>query len=99
MSPSVQCHFLPQHRGQPSARAAWADPAIVAADFYRRTTTTCEHAWVRPRHPGYIGFQAAASALVREALAKETGHRAALDRMRALYRASLMTRAPKEGRA
>ncbi|MFG2589711.1 extracellular solute-binding protein [Streptomyces sp. NPDC048438] len=99
MSPSAQCHFLPQHRGQPSARAAWADPAIVAADFYRRTTATCEQAWVRPRHPGYIGFQAAASALVREALAKETGHRAALDRMRALYRASVTTRAPKEGRA
>ena len=57
------------------------------------SSASCEQAWVRPRHAGYIGFQAAASAVVRGALAKQTGHRAALDRMRALYRTS---RTPKE---
>jgi multiple sugar transport system substrate-binding protein len=93
MSPQAQGDFLPRHRGQPSARTAWTCPGTVAADFYRRTTTTCERAWVRPRHAGYIGFQGAASAAVRAALAGETGHRAALDRMRALYRAS---RTPEE---
>ncbi|WP_255948230.1 extracellular solute-binding protein [Streptomyces odontomachi] len=92
MSPSAQREFLPRHHGQPSARAAWTDPTTVAADFYRRTTATCEQAWVRPRHAGYIGFQAAASAVVRDALAKETGHQAALDRMRALYRTSRTTK-------
>ncbi|MEV8569552.1 extracellular solute-binding protein [Streptomyces sp. NPDC051322] len=92
MSPSAQREFLPEHNGQPSARAAWTDPAIVAADFYRRTTATCEQAWVRPRHAGYIGFQAAASAVVRAVLAKETSHRAALDRMRVLHRTSRTTK-------
>ncbi|WP_320774330.1 extracellular solute-binding protein [Streptomyces sp. CRN 30] len=96
MSPAAQREFLPRHHGQPSARAAWTDPETVAADFYRRTRTTCERAWVRPRHAGYIPFQSAASAVVREALAGDTGHRPALDRMRALYRAS---RTPKEQRA
>jgi multiple sugar transport system substrate-binding protein len=93
MSPAAQRDFLPRHHGQPSARAAWADPAIVGADFYRRTTRTCEQAWVRPRHAGYIGFQTAASAAVRAALAGEAGHRDVLDRMRTLYRAS---RTPEE---
>ncbi|WP_432103184.1 extracellular solute-binding protein [Streptomyces sp. bgisy091] len=96
MSPEAQRDFLPRHSGQPSARAAWTDPSAVAADFYRNTTTTCEQAWVRPRHAGYIRFQTEASAVVRDALAGRTGHLAALDRMRALYRTS---RAPKEGRA
>ncbi|TXS42051.1 extracellular solute-binding protein [Streptomyces sp. OR43] len=97
MSPSTQCGFLPRHSGQPSARAAWTDPAIVAADFYRRTTATCEQAWVRPRHAGYIGFQRAGSAVVRDALAGETSHRAAVGRLRALYRASRTTK--EAGRA
>ncbi|MFB7287010.1 extracellular solute-binding protein [Actinacidiphila glaucinigra] len=88
MSPDAQREFLPRHHGQPSARAAWADPAIAGADFYRRTSTTCEQAWVRPRHAGYVAFQTAASATVREALAGRTDHREALDRMRAQYRAS-----------
>ncbi|MFG2512350.1 extracellular solute-binding protein [Streptomyces sp. NPDC048584] len=92
MSPTTQRDFLPRHSGQPSARAAWADPGIVAADFYRRTTTTCEQAWVRPRHAGYIRFQGEASAVVRDALAGRADHRDALDRLRALYRAS---RTPK----
>ncbi|MFI7351298.1 extracellular solute-binding protein [Streptomyces sp. NPDC049936] len=93
MSPEAQDDFLPRHSGQPSARSAWASPGTVAADFYRRTAATCEQAWVRPRHAGYIGFQTAASAVVRAALAGETGHRHALARMRALYRAS---RIPEE---
>ncbi|MEU9593138.1 extracellular solute-binding protein [Streptomyces sp. NPDC048193] len=93
MSPAAQRDFLPRHHGQPSARAAWTDPAIVGADFYRRTTRTCEQAWVRPRHAGYIGFQTAASGAVRAALAGEAGHRDVLDRLRTLYRAS---RTPEE---
>ncbi|WP_267714445.1 extracellular solute-binding protein [Streptomyces sp. CoH17] len=93
MSPEAQGDFLPRHSGQPSSRAAWTSPETVAADFYRHTAATCEQAWVRPRHAGYIGFQTAASAVVRAALAGESGHREALARMRALYRAS---RTPKE---
>jgi multiple sugar transport system substrate-binding protein len=32
-----------------------------ANDFYRRTRSTLEGAWVRPRHKGYMAFQDAAS--------------------------------------
>lgn len=95
MSPEAQGDFLPRHSGQPSARTAWTSPKTVAADFYRRTAATCEQAWVRPRHAGYIGFQTAASAAVRAALAGETGHREALDRMRALYRTSRTAKEPQ----
>jgi multiple sugar transport system substrate-binding protein len=95
MSPAAQRDFLPRHNGQPSARAAWTDPTITAADFYRRTTTTCEQAWVRPRHAGYIGFQAAASAAVRAALAGDADHRDVLERMRVLYRASRTPKGPR----
>ncbi|WP_399881646.1 ABC transporter substrate-binding protein [Streptomyces sp. BBFR51] len=96
MSPEAQRDFLPRHNGQPSARAAWTDPDTVAADFYRRTAATCEQAWVRPRHAGYIGFQTAASAAVRAALAGGSDHRETLDRMGTLYRTS---RTPEERRA
>jgi multiple sugar transport system substrate-binding protein len=88
MGAEAQTRFLPEHAGQPSARAAWADPAVNAAagDFYRRTTRTCETAWVRPRYAGYIAFQSAASAVVRDALAGVIGHRGCLDRLQGLYR-------------
>ena len=94
MSPEAQTRFLPEHAGQPSARAAWSDPALDAAagGFYRRTARTCETAWVRPRHPGYIAFQAAASALIRDALAGLVGHRRCLDRLQELYRRRERTR-------
>ncbi|MBK1783850.1 extracellular solute-binding protein [Prauserella cavernicola] len=95
MSEAAQTEFLPRHSGQPSARAAWADPTIAGADFYRHTTATCEQSWVRPRHNGYIAFQSAASAVVREALAERADHRDALETMRALFRAS---RTPKGSR-
>jgi multiple sugar transport system substrate-binding protein len=93
MSPDVQRGFIPQHSGQPSARAAWADPDLDAASagFYSGTARSVEHAWVRPRHHGYIGFQAEASALLREVLAHRVGPRPGLARLQELYRASLPT--------
>ena len=47
----------------PGDAAAWEDDAVNAAtgDFYRRTRATLEASYVRPRHNGYMGFQAAAS--------------------------------------
>lgn len=78
MSPDAQQRFIPTHNGQPSARAAWTDPAIndAAGDFYRNTIATLEQSWVRPRFPGYIPFQTAASAVVR---ATALGHRTIRD--------------------
>jgi multiple sugar transport system substrate-binding protein len=42
--------------------AAWGN-------FYKNTAQTLEHSYVRPRHSGYIAFQTAASALLRESFA------------------------------
>ena len=61
---------FPADAGQPSLRSAWTDDAVNAAsgDFYRRTLATIEQSWVRPRVAGYIPFQGAASAVLREAI-------------------------------
>jgi multiple sugar transport system substrate-binding protein len=90
MSTETQTRFIPAHAGQPSARAAWFDDGVNAAagEFYRRTARTCETAWVRPRHAGYIAFQSDASAVVRATLAGDLDHRRGLDRLQQLYRAS-----------
>jgi multiple sugar transport system substrate-binding protein len=72
MSAEAQAGFIPTHAGQPSARAAWRDPALNAAagDFYTATRETTEAAWVRPRFDGYIAFQTAGADLLRAGLAE-----------------------------
>lgn len=67
MSAPAQSGFIPEHDGQPSARAAWGDAGVNAAanGFYRATLATTENAWVRPRHDGAIAFQTEAAHLVR----------------------------------
>lgn len=90
MSAEAQTRFLPEHAGQPSARAAWTAPA--ADPFYRRTVRTCEAAWVRPRHAGYIPFQSAASAVVCDVLAGVLDQRRGLDRLQDLHRTKETTR-------
>lgn len=70
MGDEAQGRFIPRHDGQPSRRSAWLDPDLNArsAGFYTATARTLEHATLRPRDPGYVPFQAAASARVRAAL-------------------------------
>ncbi|WP_265502496.1 type 2 periplasmic-binding domain-containing protein [Paracoccus beibuensis] len=68
MSAEVQNGFIPDHDGQPSHRDAWSDPRVnaVTGNFFADTIETLEAAAIRPRHDGYIAFQAAASAALRE---------------------------------
>ena len=70
LDPEYQRTRIPADAGQPSLRAAWTDGAVNAAsrDFYRRTLATIEQSWVRPRVAGYVPFQGAASAVLREAI-------------------------------
>lgn len=90
MSPAVQAGFIPNHAGQPSLRSAWADEGVNAhwGDFYCATAATLEAAYIRPRHPGAIAFQAAASALIRRAVEDGRSHRAVIDDLQTLYTAS-----------
>ncbi|GAA2895838.1 extracellular solute-binding protein [Streptosporangium fragile] len=97
LSEPVQAELFPAEDGQPAALAAWADDAVNArfGDFYRDTLPTLEAAWVRPRFPGYIGFQAGASAALRDGLAEGTPHPALLDRLDALWRAARHAAVPR----
>jgi len=91
MAPQTQSTFIPDHAGQPSARAAWRSARVNAAagDFYRATLATVEDAWVRPRHPGYIAFQTEGSAILRETLIDGRDTATTIARLRERWRRSL----------
>jgi len=69
-SPAIQTTLYTHSGGQPGHRAAWLDPTLNAATnfFFSATLPTLDSAWVRPRFPGFIAFQDAASNLVHHYL-------------------------------
>ena len=76
--------------GQPGHAAAWEDDTVNAAtgDFYRNTRATLEAGWLRPRHNGYMPFQAHASERLSKALQHgEDGERVIAD-LNSAYRES-----------
>jgi multiple sugar transport system substrate-binding protein len=64
--PEIQRTVYVQGGGQPGHRSAWTDEAVNAAanGFFRDTLGTLDAALLRPRHDGFLGFQAAAGDLV-----------------------------------
>lgn len=68
LSAHAQMTLVPEHSGQPSATAAWASPAVnhAAHQFYANTRETLQHAFVRPRTPGFVPAANRASAWLRE---------------------------------
>jgi multiple sugar transport system substrate-binding protein len=88
---AAQRSFMPAHDGQPSRRSAWHDESVNAAwgDFYRDTAKTLEAAYVRPRYAGYIAWQSAASAYLREALAQGTTAPAVVRHLNDTHRARI----------
>lgn len=69
-SPDTQKTLYMTSGGQPGHRAAWLSPDTNAAtnNFFANTLPTLDAAWVRPRFPGFIAFQDAASTLVHNYL-------------------------------
>jgi multiple sugar transport system substrate-binding protein len=69
MRPETQKAFA-GHHGQPARREAWEDPEIDRrfAGAFAATRRTMESAWIRPRYPGYLGFQARGGELVESHL-------------------------------
>lgn len=57
--------------GQPGHADGWEDETVNTAtsDFYRGTRRTLDNAWMRPRHKGYMAFQAKASERLNAGLA------------------------------
>jgi multiple sugar transport system substrate-binding protein len=69
-SPQIQRTVYANSGGQPGHRAAWLDPALntTTNNFFANTLPTLDAAWVRPRFPGFIAFQDAASTVVHQYL-------------------------------
>jgi multiple sugar transport system substrate-binding protein len=70
ISADAQSRYIPAHDGQPSLRDAWqqAPLNVQRGRFYSNTAATLEHAWIRPRHAGYVPFQTAGSRLIRDGI-------------------------------
>jgi ABC-type sugar transport system, periplasmic component len=73
-SEACQCGPLYFSGGQPGYLKAWLDESINADShgFFRDTLSTLQHAYVRPRKPGYCAFQRRAGAYLRSALLNRT---------------------------
>jgi multiple sugar transport system substrate-binding protein len=81
VSRDVQVGLYAELGGQSADRRAWLDPAADAraGGFYSATHRTIETAWVRPRFAGYVEFQAAASATLRDGLSNGASHKTLID--------------------
>lgn len=77
--------------GQPGHGLAWESNAVnePAFGFYRNTRATLEGAWVRPRHDGYMAFQASAAQMINDALRSGRASAAAIADINRLFRKSL----------
>jgi multiple sugar transport system substrate-binding protein len=87
----IQHGLYAANGGQPAHARAWHSDAVnlPVADFYRATRATLDRAWLRPRHPGYMAFQAAASERLNHGLRTREAPPAILTALNALYRSSL----------
>ncbi|WP_134682137.1 carbohydrate ABC transporter substrate-binding protein [Paracoccus ravus] len=96
MSPEVQRGFIPEHDGQPGTREAWLDARVNARTgrFFAATAETLDAASIRPRHDGFIAFQSAASAALREGFATGTPPARLAARLAELFHASHKTEIP-----
>lgn len=77
--------------GQPGHAAAWEDADVnqAAAGFYEKTRATLEGSYLRPRHDGYMAFQAEASERITGALGSKDEAKSVVDDLEKLWRASL----------
>jgi multiple sugar transport system substrate-binding protein len=83
----VQTGVYFQSGGQPGRRESWLDDSVnrESGDFFRRTLSTMDGAWVRPRIRGYQAFQKAASTIVVDHVTGATSATATLDDLDALW--------------
>ncbi|MCV3738842.1 extracellular solute-binding protein [Rhizobium sp. TRM96647] len=76
--------------GQPGHAAAWEDDGVNAPawDFYKKTRATLEGSYLRPRHDGYMPFQAAASERISAGLKSAEAAETVIADLNDLYRNS-----------
>lgn len=72
--------------GQPARRSAWQDSTLNALthNFFQKTQASIETAYVRPRYPGYTGFQESAGIPLAHCLCGKTSPTEALSQMHRL---------------
>ena len=77
--------------GQPASLTAWNDPTLnlVSNNFFERTLSSIQTAYVRPRYSGYIRLQEQGGLPIIKYLRRNISATDALDTVDALYRASL----------
>jgi len=77
--------------GQPVRRSAWEDPVLnsLTRDFFRRTQSSIENAYVRPRFAGYAPFQEKAGVPLVRLLRRELEPARALEHIEQLYREAI----------
>ncbi len=78
------------HHGQPARIEAWQNSEINArfGGCYAATRRTMDGCWIRPRFPGYLGFQAKAGDLIEQHLRDEVTEDDLLDRLQMLFEAA-----------
>lgn len=76
--------------GQPGHALAWEDPEVnrPVGDFYKNTRATLEGSYLRPRHNGYMPFQAAASERLSQGLQQGEDAGPVLADLNRMFRAS-----------
>lgn len=76
--------------GQPARRSSWKDETLnqVSNSFFERTLDSIERAYVRPRYPGYVQFQAKAGEPIVRYLQGNGTPAGTLDQLNVLYRQS-----------
>ncbi len=62
----TQSGFYVEHGGQPGNRVAWTDDSANAlvGQFFSDTVNTLDHAYLRPRHYGFLDFQEQAGHII-----------------------------------
>jgi multiple sugar transport system substrate-binding protein len=75
--------------GQPANAVAWGDEAVnqASSNFFRDTRETLERAWLRPRFPGFLDFQASGGAAIHDFLLRRSGSAHTLELLQGLYEA------------
>jgi multiple sugar transport system substrate-binding protein len=88
---TTQRGFYLQHGGQPGNLVAWQDEEAnrLTNGFFRDTLATLQHAYLRPRHHGFVAFQEAAGNVIHEFLRDRGNVTTCLDRLLELYQQSL----------
>jgi len=77
--------------GQPALQSAWEDTLLneLSDEFFWRTSSSIQTAYVRPQYPGYVGLQERAGQVIAEYCRIQGDTRTTLERVNALYRSSL----------